>query len=65
MQTVVVSVWGARSNAALGIVGMNVSYCVHLVLYIFPVVGGGGMFYVDLNFKFKGRFNYFIYYFIC
>ena len=26
---------------------------------------GGGMFYVDLYFKFKDRFNYFIYYFIC
>ena len=66
MQTVVVSVWGARSNAALGIVGLNVRYCVHSVVHFpFTFVRGEGMFYVDLYFKFKDRFNYFIYYFIC
>ena len=27
-QTVVVSVWGARSNAALGMFGLHVRYCV-------------------------------------
>ena len=32
----------------------------------FTFVGGGrGMFYVDLYFKLKVRFNYLIYYFIC
>ena len=42
-QTVVVSVWGARSNATLGIVGLNVQYCVHSVAHFpFTFVGGGG-----------------------
>ena len=61
-QTVVVSVRGARSNATLGIVGLNV-HIVYIVLYIFPLLllgGGGRMFYVDLYLNFKYRFNYFI-----
>ena len=33
-QTVVVSVWGTRSYAALGIFGLNMQYCVHAVVYI-------------------------------
>ena len=64
-QTVVVSVWGARSYAALGIFGLNVRYCVHSCCTFPFTFVGGGMFYVDLHFKFKDRFNYFIYYFIC
>ena len=46
-QTVVVSVWGARSNATLGIVGLNVQYCVHNVVHFPFTFVGEGMFYVD------------------
>ena len=42
-QTVVVSVWGARLYAALGIFGLNVGYCVHsFVLFPLLFLGGGG-----------------------
>ena len=83
-QTVVVSVWGARSCAALGIFGLNVRYCVHytavtellcFTLYFCWGVGGWGgggvgrgdfvWRFVFWYLKFKDRFNYFIYYFIC
>ena len=62
-QIVVVSVWGARSYAALKICSLNVRYGVHSSGCTFPftfVGGGGGMSYVDLYFKFKDTFNYFI-----
>ena len=51
---------GARSYAALGILGLNVCYCVHIVV-LFPslLLGGADVFFVDLYFKFKDRFNYF------
>ena len=62
-RTVVVSVWGARSYAAMGIFGLNVWYCVHShCTFPFTFVGGGGrggMFYVDQYFKFKDKFYYF------
>ena len=63
--TVVVSVWGARSFAALGIFCLNVRYCVQSCWVTFTFVGGGGegvIFYEDLYFKCKDRFNYFICY---
>ena len=42
-QTVVVSVWGARSYAALGIFGLSVQYCVHsCCTFPFTFVGGWG-----------------------
>ena len=64
-QTVVVSVWGARSYAALGIFGLNVQYGVHsCCTFPFAFVGGVErgclLFNVDLYFKIKDRFNYFI-----
>ena len=60
-QTVVVSVWEARSYAALRIFGLSVRYCVHsCCTFPFTFVGGGGMFYVDFYLKFNDRFNYFI-----
>ena len=66
-QTVVVSVWGARSNAALGMFGLHVRYCVDCccTFSLCFFLGGGVIFYVDLYFKFKDRFNDLIYYFIC
>ena len=67
-QTVVVSVWGARSYAAMGIFVLNVQYCVHgHCNFPFTFVWGGGRgdaLCVDLYFKFKDRFYYFDYYFI-
>ena len=53
-QTVIVSVWGTRSYAAMGIFfGLNAWNCVHsCCTFPFTFVGGGGMFYVDLYFKF-------------
>ena len=56
-QTVVVFVWEARSYAGI----VYNSCCTFLFIF----VGGGGMFCVDLYFKFKDRFNKFIYCFIC
>ena len=41
-QTVVVSVWGARSNAALGIFGLRVCSIVSVVLFPLLLLGGGG-----------------------
>ena len=42
-QTVVVSVWGARSCAALGNFGLNVQYCVQSCCTLpFTFVGGVG-----------------------
>ena len=65
-QTVVVSVWGARSYAAMGIFVLNVQYCVHVVLFPLLLWGrGGDALCVDLYFKYKDIFNYFIFYFIC
>ena len=61
-QTVVVSVWGSRSYAALGIFVLNVYSIVHAAVVLFPLLLWGGMLYVDLYFKFKDRYNYFIYY---
>ena len=41
-QTVVVSVWGARSYAALIMCGLNVRYCVYgCCTFPFTYVGGG------------------------
>ena len=41
-QTVVISVWGARSYAAMGIFVLNVQYCVHRrCTFPFTFVGGG------------------------
>ena len=41
-QTVVISVWGARSYAELRICGLNVRYCVHhCCTFPFTFVGGG------------------------
>ena len=74
-QTVVISDLGARSYAAMGIFVLNVhivQYCVHTTqplyfsLYFCGGGGGGGdALCVDLYFKFKDIFSYFIYYFIC
>ena len=43
-QTVVVSVWGARSNAALGMFGLHVRYCVDCccTFSLCFFLGGGG-----------------------
>ena len=38
---------------------------LYFSLYFCWGEGGRGMFYVDLYFRFKDRFNLFIYYFIC
>ena len=59
-QTLVISVWGARSYAALRICGLNVRYCVHsccTLPFYFCWRGWEGVFYVDLYFKLKERFN--------
>ena len=61
-QTVVVSVWGARSYAALGSFVLNVYSIVHAAVVLFPLLLWGGILYVDLYFKFKDRYNYSIYY---
>ena len=46
-QSVVISVWGARSYAAMGIFVLNVQYCVHShCTFPFNFVREGGMLYV-------------------
>ena len=63
-QIVVISVWGARLYAALKICSLSVRYGVHSSGCTFPFtfVGRGGdvLLYVDLYFKLKDTFNYFI-----
>ena len=49
-QNVVVLDWRSRSNAALGNFGVKV--CVHRCCIFSLYFCGGGMFYVDLYFKF-------------
>ena len=52
-QTVVVSVWGARSCAALGNFGLNVQYCVQSCCTLpFTFVGGVGRGDILLRFVF-------------
>ena len=51
-----------------GIFVLNVQYIVYTAVVLFPftfVGGGGDALCVDLYFKFKDSFNYFIYYLIC
>ena len=65
-QTVVVCVWGARSYAALGIFWSECAVlCTQLLYFSLYFCWGVGMIYVDLCFKFKDRFYYFLYYLIC
>ena len=53
-QTVVVSVWGARSYAAMGIFVLNVQYCLHShCTFPFPFVGGGGGGMLMCRFEFQ------------
>ena len=42
-----------------------VALCTQLLYFSLYFCWGVGMIYVDLYFKFKDRFNYFLYYFIC
>ena len=63
--TVVISVWGARSFAALGIFLSECAVlCTELLGNLYFCWGGGEgvIFYEDLYFKCKDRFNYFICY---
>ena len=65
--TVVVSVWGGKIVCRTKNLWSECEVLYTHCCYTFPFtfVGGDVLCTVDLYFKFKDKFNYFIYYFIC